>query len=165
MAKKVGDKHITFFKKLTDLPILDKLPKDKQVLVIFDDMVNEKNQEIITEYFIRSRKHGRGVSLAYLSQSYFKIPKTIRLQFNYLIILRLSSVRDLNLIVSDFNLGVTKDKMMEIYKDATKENFHFLKIDLSSKSANRRYSNNFCDFYVIDDDDDTSSDNDAPFGS
>ena len=62
------------------------------------------------ELFIRGRKIGKGLSLIYLSQSFFKIPKIIRQQFNYLFLLKLSSGRDLNLILSDFSLGVDRNK-------------------------------------------------------
>ena len=100
LREKVGSKNITTYTKLSDLP----MPKDlnignKQGLVIFDDYVCEKNQEKIQEYFIRGRKVGKGLSIFYLSQNYFSIPTIIRRQFNYLIILKLSGSKDLNLIL------------------------------------------------------------------
>ena len=44
--------------------------------------------------------------MAYLSQSFFPIPTLIRRQFNYVIILKLSGKRDLNLILSNYALGI-----------------------------------------------------------
>ena len=42
-----------------------------QTLIIFDDMCLEKDQHQIEELFIRGRKLGEGISLCYLSQSFF----------------------------------------------------------------------------------------------
>ena len=44
--------------------------------------------------------------MAYLSQSFFAIPTLIRRQFNYVIILKLSGKRDLNLILSNYASGI-----------------------------------------------------------
>ena len=115
LAKSIGDKNITFYTKLADLPLPNDFPhKDKQQMVVFDDCVNDKNQQSIMELFIRGRKIGKSISMVYLSQSFFKIPKIIRQQFNYLFLLKLSSARDLNLILSDFSLGVDKNKLVSI---------------------------------------------------
>ena len=59
-----------------------------QSLVIFDDMVNEKNQKAISELYIRGRKIKGGISLLYLTQSYFQVPKIIRVQCQYIFILK-----------------------------------------------------------------------------
>ncbi len=71
-------KDITFFSKLSELPP----PKDlkrfgENTLLVIDDMCNEKNQEVVNECFIFGRK--LGITSVYISQSYFKIPKTTRL--------------------------------------------------------------------------------------
>ena len=52
------------------------------VLIVFDDMIadmiNNKNlNSIVTELFIRGRK--LNISLAFIMQSYFKVPKDVRL--------------------------------------------------------------------------------------
>jgi len=94
-----------------------------QVLAIFDDLVNEKkSQPAITEFFIRGRKCCGGISMAYLSQSYFNTPKAIRVNCNYILLKKLSSTRDLKMILGDYNLGVDRDVLMEIYKVATEDN-------------------------------------------
>ena len=104
-----------------------------QCLVIFDDLVLEKDQSKICELFIRGRKLGNGVSLCYLSQSYYKIPKTIRLQSNYIILRNISSTRDLNMLLADSSLGVTKDILNTIYKGCVKKSItDFLFIDLNA---------------------------------
>jgi len=88
LQKQIGADKITFFTQLAKFPPLGDLPKDKQLLVVFDDCVTyaEKDQNIIKELYVRGRKIGRGISMACLSQSFYKIPRLNRLQFNYLII-------------------------------------------------------------------------------
>ena len=153
LEQKLKGKNITFYTSLSKLPQPNDLPyKDKQQLIVFDDQVNEKNQEIIKEYCIRGRKIGKGVSIAYLSQSFFKIPKIVRLQFSHLILLKLSSNRDLNLILSDYSLGLDKKELAYIYKDATKHKFDFLKIAIDEPNDNKKFSHNWTDFYRINND-------------
>ena len=53
------------------------IQRRKKVQIVFDDMIagmeaNEKISPIVTELFLRGRKLN-------ISQSYFKVPKTIRL--------------------------------------------------------------------------------------
>jgi len=155
LEKKITSKYIKFYTKLSDLPQPNEIDhKDKQQLIVFDDQINEKNQEIIKEYCIRGRKIGKGISIAYLAQSFFKIPKIVRQQFGYLILLKLSSNRDLNLILGDFSLGVDKEELALIYKDATKRKFDFLKVAIDEPNNNRKFSKNWTQFYHIDSDED-----------
>ena len=56
--------------------------KENKILIVFDDMIadmihNKKLDSIVTELFIRGRK--LNISLVFISQSYFKIPKDVRL--------------------------------------------------------------------------------------
>ena len=153
LEKKVGAKNITMIYKLSQLPSLKDFPNpEKQSLVVFDDYAADKNQEVIGEFFIRGRKVTKfGLTMVYLSQSYYKIPKIVRLQLSYLIILKLSSDRDLNLILSENSLGVDKNELKHIYKEATKTQFDFLKIDINNGDENKKFSHNWLDFYEVDD--------------
>jgi hypothetical protein len=76
----------------------------------------------------------------YLSQSYFKVPRLIRLQeMGYLFLLKLSSSRDLNMVLSECSLGdsVDRKELHEVYKEAIDEKFIFLKINLETSDPNR----------------------------
>ena len=156
LSKSIGEKNITFFTQLAKFPQVSEMPKDKQILCVFDDVVNysDREQGIIKEYYIRGRKIGKGISMCYLSQSFFRIPKIIRLQCNYLILLKLGSKRDLNLILSDYGLGVDKDDLMAIYKNATQIPFDFLKISTDERDDSKRFSHNWTGFYDIGSDSD-----------
>jgi 5,10-methylene-tetrahydrofolate dehydrogenase/methenyl tetrahydrofolate cyclohydrolase len=111
-----------------NLPILDDLNKDEQTLIVIDDLVLEKNQRPISEYFIRARK--KNCSLIYISQSFYDIPKIIRSNINYLIIKQVSSFRNLTMIMSEFSMNISKEQIKKIYEDATKDKFSFLFIDV-----------------------------------
>ena len=139
-----SNKKVKIEEGLESLPAMDSFDKDLQHLVIFDDMVLEKNQKAMSEMYIRGRK--RGISVCYLSQSFYKIPKTIR--SNYFVLLKLSGKRDLNLILSEFELGITKDQMMEMYENATKEKFSFLLIDVEA-SKEKKFRKNFLEIYEV----------------
>jgi hypothetical protein len=108
---------------------------DGQILIIFDDLVNEgrRTQDAIKEYAIRGRKgakNNQGISMAYLSQSYYGIPKMIRIQCNYIILKKLNSTKDLNMILRDFSLGLEKDYLIELYKYCTNDISSFLLVDV-----------------------------------
>ena len=56
--------------------------KENKILIVFDDMIadmihNKKLNSIVTELFIRGRK--LNISLVFIIQSYFKVPKDVRL--------------------------------------------------------------------------------------
>ena len=56
------------------------LDKENKILIVFDDMIadmihNKKLNSIVTELFIRGRK--LNISLVFVTQSYFKVPKTL----------------------------------------------------------------------------------------
>lgn len=141
-------KKVKILEGVESIPDINSFDKDLQHLVIFDDLVLEKNQQKITEFYIRGRK--KGISICYLSQSFYKVPKTIRSNCNYFVILKLSGKRDLNLIMSEFELGIDKDELMEIYEDATSEKFNVLLIDVEADKQ-ERFRRNFLEFYEVSD--------------
>jgi len=122
---------------LHNLPTLDTFDKENASLVIVDDMMLEKNQEKVCQYYIRCRK--KNVSIAYLAQSYFVIPKVVRSNSNYLVLLKLSGDRDLSLILRENSLGVDKQQMLDMYKYATREKFSPFIIDIESPDDDRKY--------------------------
>ena len=60
--------------------------KENKILIIFDDMIadminNIKLNSVVTELFIRGRK--LNISLVFITQSYFKVPRDVRLNTNH----------------------------------------------------------------------------------
>lgn len=120
---------------ISAIPPLDKMDKKENHLVCFDDLVLAKDQSAIENYYIRARK--LNCSVIYLSQSYFRIPKIIRNNCSYMVILKLSGNREVNLILSEFGLGVSREQLLGMYEFATREKFSPLLIDLEEEPARR----------------------------
>lgn len=120
---------------LSNTPKLDDFDKEKNHLVVWDDLVLSKDLAMVENYYIRARK--LNVSVIFISQSYFKIPKIIRNNCSYMVLLKLSGNREVNLILSEFGLGVTKEELLSLYEYATKEKFSPLVIDMEADPENR----------------------------
>ena len=116
-------------------PKLDDYDKDRNHLVVWDDLVLSKDLSMVENYYIRARK--LNVSVIFISQSYFKIPKIIRNNCNYMIILKLSGNREVNVILSEFGLGVSKEELLKIYEYCTAEKFSPLVIDMDEDKSLR----------------------------
>jgi hypothetical protein len=127
---------------LSNTPQLDKFDKDFNHLVVWDDLVLAKDLSMVEQYYIRARK--LNVSVIFISQSFFKIPKIIRNNCSYMVLLKLSGNREVNLILSEFGLGITKEQLLELYKFATAEKFSPLIIDME-EDASKRFRKGFLD--------------------
>ena len=133
---------------LLKLPALNELNPSQQTLLIFDDFFTDiKKFPIISEYFIRGRK--KSASIMFLSQSYYNTPKIIRQNINYCVILKLGGTRDVNAILRECSIGLTKDELLYMYKEATKNKFDCLIINLD-KNGNERYRHNFLNYYTVE---------------
>ena len=108
-----------------------KMDKDNQKIVIFDDYVCDKNQRQIIDYFIQGRH--KNCSVIYLSQSFYKTPKDIRMNCSHYCLYEFPSSKESNRKSSE--LGVDKEK----YKAATREPYDFLYVD----KPNKRIAKNF----------------------
>ena len=147
LMDKAGKDGLEVLEGIKNIPDLDKLDKDEQTLLVFDDLVNERNQHAIDEAFLRARK--RNCSLIYISQSYFAVPPMIRKNLTYLIIKRLNTLPDLFRIMREYSLGVDKNELKKIYEASTTDNKQdFLMIDLDAEPQDR-FRKNFNEIYDI----------------
>ena len=91
--------------------------------MITDMIRNKKLNSIFTELFIRGRK--LNISLLFITKSYFKVPKDVRLNTSHFFISKIPNKRELQQIAinhsSDFN---TKD-FVNIYRKCTDGKIHF----------------------------------------
>ena len=139
---KIKPEQLSIEEGYPNIPRLEDLDKEIQHLVIFDDLCLERRQDIIESYFIRGRKIAKGVSCIYLTQSYYQTPKVIRLQANYIIMKKLTSTRDLVMVMKDLSLGLEKADLLELYKYCTREQGSFMMIDVQSDPS-KRFRKNF----------------------
>ena len=66
--------------------------KKRKILIVFDDMIadminNKKLNPIVTELFIRGRK--LNISIVFITQSYFKVSKNVRLNCTHFFIMKI----------------------------------------------------------------------------
>jgi hypothetical protein len=131
LEEQLGKKGLIVSEGISSLPNLDDYDKNDQSLIVLDDLVLEKNQTKISDYFIRCRK--LNISVIYISQDYYSVGKMIRRNLNYLIIKQVSSLRDLRMIMSEYSIGLDKAQLEQIYKYATNDRNRFLLVDMENK--------------------------------
>ena len=90
--------------------------KKRRVLAVFDDMIadidsNKKLSPVITELFLRGGK--LNISLAFISQSYFKVPKTIKLNATHFI-MKIPNERELQQIASNHSSDIDFKDFMKL---------------------------------------------------
>jgi hypothetical protein len=134
---------------LHNTPILDKMDKRINHLVVFDDMVLNKDQSIITNFYIRARK--LNCSVIYLSQSYFDIPSMIRKNCSYMVFLKLGGIREIKDIMRNFSLDCSKEQLLNMYNYATDEKLSPFIIDVESNDEDKKFRKGFKEYMSPDD--------------
>ena len=126
-----------------------KAKRKRKTLIVFDDMVvdimtNKKFQATIKELFIRCRK--LNTSLLFISQSYFSVPKEVRLNSTHYLIMKIHNRRELQEIAINHLADIDYKDFLKIYKNCTKEPYSFLTIDTTLPADNSlRFRKNFLD--------------------
>ena len=90
-------------------------------------MINKKFQTIIKELFISCRK--LNVLLVFITQSYFSVPKDIRLNSTHYLIMKINNRIELKNIATDHSADMDCQDFKKIYRECTKEPYNFLTID------------------------------------
>ena len=93
--------------------------KKRKVLIVFDDKIadminNKKLNPIVTELFLRGRK--LNISIAFITQSYFKVSKDVRLNSTHFFIMNIPNKRELQQIAINHSSDVGFKDFMKIYK-------------------------------------------------
>ena len=114
----------------TILNIDDYNPKRKRnILIIFDDMIvdimtNKRFQAIIKELFIRCRE--LNISLVFLTQSYFSVPKEVRLNSTHYLIIKLYNRGELQQIAINHSADIDYKYFLKITEIVQKNLILFL---------------------------------------
>ena len=111
----------------------------RKILIVFDDMIadimaNKKFQPILKELFIRCRKIN--ISLVFITQSYFSVPKDVRLNSTHYFIMKINNKRELQNIVINHSADIDHKDFLKNYRECTKEPYNFLTIDTTLPSSN-----------------------------
>ena len=130
--------------------IVDYNPKRKRkILIVFDDMIadimtNKRFQAIIKELFIRCRK--LNISLVFITQPYFNVPKEVRLNSTHCLIMKIHNKRELQQIAMNHSADIDYKDFLKIYRNCTKEPYSFFTIDTALPVDNpMRFRKNFSD--------------------
>ena len=126
-SKDAGIKHLNDPNAFIDCSIImddvyedidDYNPNREKKLIVFDDMIagimtNKKIQAIIKELFIRCRK--LNVSLVFITQSSFSVPKDARLNSTHYLIMKINSKKELQNLAINHSADIDYNDFMKIY--------------------------------------------------
>ena len=94
--------------------------KKIKILIVFDDIIddminNKKLNPLVTEFFIRGRK--LNISMVFITKSYFKVPKDVRLNSTHFFIMKIPNKRELQQITLNHSSDIDFKDFMKIYKN------------------------------------------------
>ena len=97
--------------------------RKRKMLIVFDDMItdimtNKKFQSIIKELFIRCSK--LNISLVFITQSYFSVPKDVRLNSTHYLIMKINNRKELQNIAINHSVDIDFKDFMNIYRECVK---------------------------------------------
>ena len=117
--------------------------------MIANIMTNKKFQAIIKELFIKCRQ--LNISLVLITQSYFPVPKCVRLNSTNYLIGKINNKRELQNIAINHSADIDYKDFMKFYRECTREPFNFLTIDTTLPASNPlRFRKNLFDSYKND---------------
>ena len=113
--------------------------KKNKALIVFDDimtdMINKKMlNSVVTKLFVRCRK--LNVSLVFITQSYFKVPKGVRLNTTHFFIAKNPNRRELREIPKNHSSDISTKDLTNIYRKCTVEPCSFFVNDTTLASDN-----------------------------
>ena len=125
--------------------------KECKIIKVFDDMIadminNKKLNSTVIELFIRGRK--LNIFLVFITQSYFKVPKDVRLNTSHFFIAKIPNKRELQQIAINHSSDINTKDFANIYRKCTDEPYYFLVIDTMLASNNSlRFRKNLFNVY------------------
>ena len=116
--------------------------KKRKILIVIYDMIdgmlsNKNINPVVTELFIRGRK--LNITLVFITQSYFAVPKNNRLNSTYYFIIKIPSKWELQQTAFNHWSDIDFDDITNINKKCTAKPYSFVVIDttLASDDSSR----------------------------
>ena len=111
--------------------------KKRKILIVFDDMIadminNKRLNPIVTELLIRDRK--LNISIVFITQSYFKVPKDVRLNSTHFFIMKIPNKRELQKTALNHSSDIDFKDFVNIFKKYNEEPYSFLVNDTTLQS-------------------------------
>ena len=123
-------------------------PKNK-ILTVFDDMIADMINKLVwtvTELFIKGRK--LNISLAFITQSYFKVPQDVRINTIHFFIAKIMSEREIQRTVINHSSDISTKDFINIYRECTNEPYSFFVSDTTLASDNPlRFRKLYLEYY------------------
>ena len=141
LGESIGFDILEYSNDINDIVDLNSVDQSIQNLIVFDDMVCERNLDKVSELFIRGRKSN--CSIIFISQSYFGIPTQVRINSDYYIFTRNLKGNELIQVAKDYGGILSIDNFKEMYRNSTKQGYDFFMIDLQNKDDKYRFRKNF----------------------
>ena len=91
--------------------------------MIADTLSNKKLNPILTELFIRGRK--LNICLVFITQSYFAVPKNIRLNSTHYFVMKIPNKRELQQIAFNHSSDIDFQNFMNLYEKCTAKPYSF----------------------------------------
>ena len=110
--------------------------KKRKITVVFDDMITQKLPPRVTKLFIWGRK--LGISVIFITQSYFRTPKDIRLNCTHYFLMGISNKKELQQISYNHSAEMDFSEFKELYKRCTRGKHDFLVLDMTLLADNPR---------------------------
>ena len=102
--------------------------------MIADMISNKKLNSIVTKLFIRCRK--LNISLVFISQSCFKVPKDVRNNSTHFFIMKIPNKSELQQTAINNSSDINTKDFINIYKKCADKPYSFLVIDTTLPSNN-----------------------------
>ena len=84
--------------------------------------------------------------IEFITQSYFSVPKEVRLNSKYYLIMKIQNKKELQNIAINHSADIDYKDFMNVYRKCTKEPYSFLTIDTTLRANNSlRFRKNFLD--------------------
>ena len=112
-----------------------------------------KSNKVVASYnrrlFISCRKIN--ISLVFITQSYFTVPKDVRLNSTHYLIMKINNRKELQNIAINDSGDIDYNDFMKIYRECTKKPLNFLTIDTTLPASDPlRFRKNLFDSYKND---------------
>ena len=109
------------------------------ILIVFEDIIadmlcNKKLNPTVTALFIGGKK--LNISFVFITQSYFAVPKNIRLNAIHYFAMKIPNIREIQLMAFNHSSDIDFQVFMNLYKNYAAKPYSFLVIYTTHASDN-----------------------------
>ena len=137
-----GDNSCEYYENGTEVPDPKDFNKLDKNLIVFDDIMCDKNQSSADNFYTRGRHNN--IDSIYISQNYYRLPRqTIRTNANFMIFFNLSK-RDVDNVYFDSGANVDFkeiDDFRTFCNESWKTPYGYIVIDKDNPVIRHRYRN------------------------